>query len=317
MGDTDRLNSILEGLLTTESLSNILDLVEEAEVLGRKAMIPVCVGLARIADDRLYEQQEFRSFSEFTRRKWGMPTSTGANSRRLGAVIIRYKNILSDWLTEPDCDPGKVVYLPQAVENHGISCEVVENLRNMPVRAFSTWAETDPDVCAVELLPERIDPETLEQVRTRCIEKQIDVNVLGEAYSVEEESSDAILDRTTLTESAASEVVQLLQEGGVLSPRKAVRVAPQVGSQTFQRLLNAADKEETESLLRAYSESSGEETRHLAPLVSREDKERLETLALKAGIRNSSVTGLSPIFRVVSEADPNLSPLLTIRTDFN
>ena len=90
MNDSDRLKLILDELQSSDSLENVLDLVQRTNVLGRKALVPVCVGFARIADERLYEQHGYRSFSHFASDRWGMPDSTAGYFKRLGQIIIEY-----------------------------------------------------------------------------------------------------------------------------------------------------------------------------------------------------------------------------------
>jgi hypothetical protein len=317
MNDIDRLKTVLDDLLSSRSLDSVLDLVQQANALGRKAIVPVCVGFARIAASRLYEQHGYRSFAHFTSDRWGMPDSTAGYFRRLGEVIIKFHWFIEEWLSDPKSDPGKITFLPQAIENHGESPEVLENLNNLSVREFQAWADSDPDLEFAEALPQRVDLESFRQIRKRLTSKGHNISVLNRCYSVEEQESFVSLDTSGMTEDDAQEVYDLLKQSKILALRSSVRIAPHVGRDNFQRMLDVAGGDEVDLLRRSYRAQAYDAVRHLAPLILREDKERLEAIAVRAGVRNKAVTAFDPVFQVESEANFRHKPLISISTNLD
>ena len=316
MTDTDRLREIITHIIRTGSISEMDALASEASAIENRIKVPLYIMMARIGDDRLYEQHGYASFAQFAKDRYDMDDSTAGHYRRLGAIMIEYEYELGDWLLDPNPELTKLGFLPIAVEHYGREGdEPFDNLRTMTLEDYRTFAETDPDRPITDVIPAELSDEEFEGCVATLERRGMSADPLREIYQIDAATDRLVLQADRLDDARSLEAVRLFRQSNYLAPSRTARVSEHLNANTFDRLLDAATSEDRELLHRAYR-NDGTQYR-LTPLLPRDDRKQLESLSLRAGVRNATVTHLEPVFASQSSADPATKPVFTVRTDFD
>jgi hypothetical protein len=316
MLDLEDFRDHLVALLGERKLESIAHLLEQSKCFGERAIIPVCIGLARIKTDHLYEQEGYRSLSEFAETRLGLDDSRLSNYVRIGLVVIKYELHLLDWLIQPDSDVYKLLHFDQAMKTHALRGwrSIISEMDNSTVEKFRTFAYSDPKSSTPTGAPLRLSAKVYESSIENIAEQGMDSNGLQEAYQLSESGEDYEIVQE-LDPDDERRAGELLRDSGTLVPGRTARIAQHVSGPAYSQLREHGTEQGRAVLQNSYRADSGG-VYHRSTLISAEEKSVLEELWLRSGLKNPEITRIETSHEQTCSRDLYLLPLDQISTDY-
>lgn len=317
--ESNAYDLLFNRLLSAASADEIKTIFIQSKELVQDHVKILSICMYILHKKELYKQSGFTSFTAFVETEWETSKSSASELRRIGTIIVNSYFDKSPWdytrlkklLSDPSFSSHKLLYFPEAWENHSHEEEDLwHSLKTLSEKEFRKYANKNPLIKPENALPPFLDESAYQAFRQTVEKSDTDLEVFDRVYTYSEPEQIYILDTESMDVVEKRDIANVLSDSDLILRRSKMNLPTHLTHTVYSRLLKHGTDKQNDLISHAYEYSPEKENYQYNILTTKSMAIELSTLMYNSGIKGNTVNQLSPIFPSNSIVSIDKRPLL-------